>query len=233
MYGNPGSLFAKQWGMKQLGSLKGLKVLDIACGEGENSVLFALLGADVTGVEISKESVKNAQRRAEVNGVSERVNFICAPFESLDLEEKYDVVNISAFLHHILDNLDFCMKCVVKALKPGGKILIEEPTCASRFMKKLRDLTPIPPNAATPDERPLNQEEINLVKSYLGDIRVGEFGLLSRFTRLILGDTFIEDASKFKKSLVYLIASIDKIIFTIPAARKFSSTQVWFGTARI
>ena len=57
----------------------GMKVLDIGCGWGGLALYLASeCGADVTGLTLSTEQLKVAQRRAAQAGLSDRVRFICA-----------------------------------------------------------------------------------------------------------------------------------------------------------
>jgi 2-polyprenyl-3-methyl-5-hydroxy-6-metoxy-1,4-benzoquinol methylase len=48
-----------------LGIKKGLKVLDLACGDGITALPMAKLGADVLGVEIASSLVVAGNRRAQ------------------------------------------------------------------------------------------------------------------------------------------------------------------------
>jgi cyclopropane fatty-acyl-phospholipid synthase-like methyltransferase len=45
--------------VSKLGVIKGLKVLDLGCGDGATAVPAARLGADVLGVEIASNLLKN------------------------------------------------------------------------------------------------------------------------------------------------------------------------------
>ena len=62
----------------------GFKMLDIGCGSGILAIASVLLGADsAVGVDIDAQSVKTARENAEINGVSDRTEFIVG-----DLAEK-------------------------------------------------------------------------------------------------------------------------------------------------
>ena len=85
------SLWSKEYRFRLLGDLSGLRVLDVGCGDGANSVLLATLGAVVTGLDISPAAIRVAEYRAQINGVEERTRFICSPLELVDLEnESFD-----------------------------------------------------------------------------------------------------------------------------------------------
>jgi 2-polyprenyl-3-methyl-5-hydroxy-6-metoxy-1,4-benzoquinol methylase len=76
--------FSKEFRLRLLGDLQGKRVLDIGCGEGGNSALFAKLGAHVVGVDISPRAIELAKERARVNGVAGSVELICSPIETAD-----------------------------------------------------------------------------------------------------------------------------------------------------
>src|ERR1051325_10430325 len=53
-----------------LGVRRGMKVLDLGCGDGTTALPEARLGADVLGVDISSNLVEAGRRRAAEGGVS-------------------------------------------------------------------------------------------------------------------------------------------------------------------
>src|ERR1700741_934259 len=53
----------------QLGISKGLKVLDLCCGDGTTAIPEAKLGADVLGVDIAGNLVEAGQERAKAEGL--------------------------------------------------------------------------------------------------------------------------------------------------------------------
>ena len=56
--------------MKRLGITKGLKVLDLGCGDGTTALPAARLGADVLGVDIAKNLVEAGNKRAKEEGLT-------------------------------------------------------------------------------------------------------------------------------------------------------------------
>src|SRR5690606_28125139 len=66
-----------------VGDLRGLRVLDYGCGKGLLTTLLARCDARVTGFDISSRSVEVTRRRAQVNGVADRVTAVTAAGEAL------------------------------------------------------------------------------------------------------------------------------------------------------
>src|ERR1051325_972095 len=56
--------------VKKLGITKGLKVLDLGCGDGTTALPAAKLGADVLGVDISRNLVEAGNKRAKEHGLT-------------------------------------------------------------------------------------------------------------------------------------------------------------------
>src|SRR6059036_1749927 len=55
--------------VQRLGITKGLKVLDLGCGDGTTALPAAKLGADVLGVDIARNLVEAGNRRAAEQGL--------------------------------------------------------------------------------------------------------------------------------------------------------------------
>lgn len=82
---------------------RGKRVLEVGCGIGTDTMNFARHGALLTAVDLSEESLKVARQRAEVFGLSDRINFIHANAESLQefvRVERYDLVYSFGVIHH-------------------------------------------------------------------------------------------------------------------------------------
>nr|WP_226293936.1 class I SAM-dependent methyltransferase [Aquimarina algicola] len=62
------------------------KILDLACGKGRHSIYLNSLGYDVTGVDLSKNSIKHASQ-FENDTLKFRVHDMCKPYE-----EKFSAV---------------------------------------------------------------------------------------------------------------------------------------------
>src|SRR5437763_9463459 len=60
-----------------LGITKGLKVLDLGCGDGTTALPEAKLGADVLGVDIARNLVEDGNRRAREKGIKNQRFQVC------------------------------------------------------------------------------------------------------------------------------------------------------------
>lgn len=103
--------------------VNGKNVLDIACGEGYGSFLLHQWGASkVTGVDISKEAIQNAQ----INFSHAGIEFICSNAEIITFEEKYDVIISLETIEHVNDESDY-LKVLKNALTDDGILIVSCP----------------------------------------------------------------------------------------------------------
>jgi SAM-dependent methyltransferase len=102
------------------GCLKKGKVLELGCGNGRNSVFFAMHGCTVDAVDISDVAIAWGKELALKNNGT--INFICKSVHELELvEDKYDIIYDAGCLHHITPHRRIgYINFIKKALKPGG-----------------------------------------------------------------------------------------------------------------
>jgi ubiquinone/menaquinone biosynthesis C-methylase UbiE len=134
----------------QLGITSGLKVLDLACGDGNTAIPEAKLGADVLGVDIASNLVAAAKMRARAEGLT---NCTFREGDASDLHELDDhsfdlVVSIfgAMFAPKPLD----VAKEMVRVTRPGGRIVMGnwipgDPTLVAQILKISSAYTPAPP----------------------------------------------------------------------------------------
>lgn len=82
---------------------RGKRVLEVGCGIGTDTINFARAGANVTAVDLSAESLKVARKRADIFGLSDRIEFCEANAERLSefvRPEAYDLVYSFGVIHH-------------------------------------------------------------------------------------------------------------------------------------
>jgi SAM-dependent methyltransferase len=98
----------------------GQRVLEIGCGTGMFTEMFATCGADIIAVDISEDLLARARERCIPN-----TQFLARRFEDCEVEGPFDAVIGSSVLHH-LDVKDAVAK-IFGLLKPGGRLSFAEP----------------------------------------------------------------------------------------------------------
>jgi 2-polyprenyl-3-methyl-5-hydroxy-6-metoxy-1,4-benzoquinol methylase len=224
--------FNKEFRLHLLRPLEGKTLLDIGCGDGLNTVMFAKMGARVTGVDISPGAIDAARRRAELNGVSERVTLVCAPAETADLPaDAFDVVWGDAILHHVLEDLELVLRNLARVCKPSGLMLFAEPVNQANFLRRARALIPVHTDA-TPDERPLIKREIDLLDQHMLNLRVRAYSLFGRLDRFILVNYNYEHSSWARRALLNAVCAVDYALLSLPLLKRLGGVGVVCGPPR-
>lgn len=223
--------FNKELRFRILGDVSGRKVLDVGCGAGVNAVMLARKGARVTGVDVAPEAVRLARRRAGVNGVGERTRFVCAPVETAELEPgSFDVIWGDGVLHHLLEDLDLVLGRLVRWARPGGLLLFSEPVNLNPTLRRLRLKIPVT-TEATPGERPLDRDELELLKRHVPDLRMRPFNLFARIDPFVLVDFNYERSAWPRRAVVNGTNALDWLLLSLPRARNLAGMGVLWGHA--
>src|SRR5579885_247056 len=104
----------------------GKRVLEVGCGIGTDTVSFARHGARVTAVDLSEKSLAIARQRAQVFGLSDRVEFYQANAEQLSAVlplAQYDLIYSFGVIHHSPHH-DRILKELRRYLAPGGTLKV-------------------------------------------------------------------------------------------------------------
>lgn len=83
--------------------LNGKSALDLGCGRGEVSVQLARLGAQVTGVDVSAESLSRAGALSQTHGVSHLIDLREGDAEALPLDDNAFDLAVSAGVMSFVD----------------------------------------------------------------------------------------------------------------------------------
>jgi len=224
--------FSKEFRFRLLGQLTHKTVLDVGCGDGENTILLSKLGAQVTGIDISSRAVEVAKKRTEMSGVGGLVRFVVSPLEIAEFAlDSFDVIWGDAILHHLIDELETVLRKLTEWAKPGALMVFAEPINFSQTLRKIRLMIPVRA-VGTPGERPLERAEIRLVQTYIPDLKLRAFSLVGRLDRFILENCDLERASVRRRSLVELIALLDYALLSVPGIRTLAGTAVLYGHPR-
>jgi SAM-dependent methyltransferase len=124
-----------------LGDLRrfaGRKVLELGCRDGKMVSLFALLGANVTGLELPGQSLRAAELEARKWKVEDRVQL---RHYSGDLsvlpENAYDYVFSKSVLV-VVPHLSGFAKAISHILRPGGSLLAVENLHRGTALRRIR-----------------------------------------------------------------------------------------------
>ena len=136
--------------VKRIGIQKGMKVLDVGCGDGTTAVPAAKLGADVLGVDIARNLVEAGNKRAAEQRLS-NVKFQEDDATHLDgvPDKSFDLV-MSIFGGMFAPKPPEVAKEMVRVTKPGGRIVMgnwipNDPTLVAQILKISSSYTPPPP----------------------------------------------------------------------------------------
>jgi SAM-dependent methyltransferase len=136
--------------VRALGVTKGLKVLDLGCGDGTTALPAARLGADVLGVDIASNLVEAGNRRAKEQGLA---NCKFQEGDASDLHElkddAFDLV-MSIFGAMFAPKPFDVAKEMVRVTRPGGRIVMgnwipNDPTLVAQILKISASYSPPPP----------------------------------------------------------------------------------------
>jgi ubiquinone/menaquinone biosynthesis C-methylase UbiE len=133
-----------------LGIVRGLKVLDLGCGDGTTAVPAAKLGADVLGVDIASNLVAAGARRAEALGLN-NLRFEEGDASNLaGLKDKsFDLV-VSIFGAMFAPKPFDVAREMVRVTRRGGRIVMgnwipNDPTLVAQILKISAAYSPPPP----------------------------------------------------------------------------------------
>jgi SAM-dependent methyltransferase len=136
--------------VESLGITKGLKVLDLGCGDGTTAVPAAKRGADVLGIDIASNLVAAGNARAKALGLAN------LRFEEGDASQLTGLADASFDLVVSMFGAMFAPRPydvaaeMVRVTRPGGRIVMGnwiagDPTLVAQVLKISAAYTPPPP----------------------------------------------------------------------------------------
>ena len=108
------------------GGLKGKKIIDVGCGTGLLSVKLAKAGALVTGIDLSKDMLTIAEKRA--NDLSLEIDFLKQPMQEVAGQGQFDAAVIAIdSLNYLPDRKSVLdtFKGIHSVLNSGGVLMFD------------------------------------------------------------------------------------------------------------
>lgn len=108
-----------------LGLRRGMRALDVPCGQGRLTIPLARSGIEMTGVDLCEKYVRAAHRRAKRENVTAR--FLRDDMRRIDFDAEFHAaLNWFGSFGYFADeeNVDV-LRRLFRALRPGGRLVIE------------------------------------------------------------------------------------------------------------
>lgn len=123
-----------------LGDVKGRKIANLLGSCGKKAIPLAILGGDVTIVDISVENKKYAMEVAKEAGVN--INYIVSDFlelNSSDYGTYFDIVYLEGGILHYFSDLNVLARKIYEIAKMGGRLVLNDFHPIRKILKK-RDI---------------------------------------------------------------------------------------------
>lgn len=187
---------------------EGASLLEIGSGVNTASVTLALKAAQVTGIDISEEAIRQSREKVIERGLT-NCHYEVMNAEVLDFDSQtFDKVYGYAILHHL--DLEQAIPGICRVLKPGGQLLFREPLGHNPLLNLYRRFTP---SMRTPDEHPLIKKDLKMIARYFKEVHFHYY-----YMTALMAVPF-RKTSLFKPLLSFLQAT-DRFLFRcIPGAR--------------
>jgi ubiquinone/menaquinone biosynthesis C-methylase UbiE len=139
----------------KLGITKGLKVLDLGCGDGTTAVPTAKLGAEVLGVDIAANLVKAGNERIKSEGLNNCVIKEGDATNLSDISDKTFDVTMSIFGAMFAPKPFDVASEMVRVTRKGGRVIMGnwipgDPTLVAQILKISSSYTPPPEGFVSP-----------------------------------------------------------------------------------
>jgi ubiquinone/menaquinone biosynthesis C-methylase UbiE len=159
--------------IKRLNIPKGAKVLDVACGTGTLAIPAARAGADVTGLDIVADLIRQAKERASAENLNMR--FDVGDAEALPYNDnEFDYV-VTMFGAMFAPRPDVTASELIRVCKPGGTIAMANWTpegFAGIMFKHAATYMPAPPPGSSPPTAWGNEETVKQRLNKVSDIKL-------------------------------------------------------------
>ena len=174
----------------------GEKVLDLACGKGRHSIYLNTLGLEVTGVDLSPESIKHAEQYSN-DTLHFSVHDMCKPYGH-QFDAVFNLFTSFGYFDHEEDNLN-TLKAIKADLNDNGIACID-------FL----NVPYILENLVAEETKVVDDITFDLKRYYKDDhifkeIRFSDQGEDYFYTERVRAITLDDFKELFKKANIYLL----------------------------
>jgi ubiquinone/menaquinone biosynthesis C-methylase UbiE len=116
----------RRW-LKFIGEPKGKRIINLLGSTGGKAIPLAILGAEVSIVDISEENMRYALEVAKAAGV--KVQYINADVLNIPHEEdlmNFDIVLMEFGILHYFSDLNVMFSVITRMLKPNGRFILTD-----------------------------------------------------------------------------------------------------------
>jgi cyclopropane-fatty-acyl-phospholipid synthase len=177
-----------QWAKRELvctklGLGEGDRLLDVGCGWGSFAVHAAREhGAHVTGITLSEPQAERARRRAQEDGVADRVEIRVMDYRDLS-RERFDAIASIGMVEHVgAANIDTYARTLAGLLEPGGRLLNHG---IARLRHREGEAGPFSERYVFPDAAPLHLSRVQTALERAGFETVHVEGFRSDYARTL------------------------------------------------
>ncbi|MGO8752626.1 MAG: class I SAM-dependent methyltransferase [Thermoguttaceae bacterium] len=136
----PASRWARKHRLEQTMRLAALspdsEILEVGCGAGAAAQYLRGRFAFYWGIDRCQRLVERASCHGADAG---SIRFSAANIEDFDPQRSFDIVLFVGVLHHI-ENWEAVLRCAARLLKPGGRLVVNEPQAENPFLGFLRGI---------------------------------------------------------------------------------------------
>ena len=153
----------------------GKTVLEYGCGKGSHAFGLGRNGAEVFGIDISSEGIRQATARANAEKLGDKLSFGVMNAEALTFPDNhFDLVCGGGILHH----LDLQRACAElgRVLKPSGRAVFFEPLGHNPLINLYRRMTP---DMRSADEHPLLEDDLAALAGGFHEVKFNYFVLFA------------------------------------------------------
>jgi 2-polyprenyl-3-methyl-5-hydroxy-6-metoxy-1,4-benzoquinol methylase len=185
----------------------GVRALEVGCGSGLFTEMFARSGATIVAVDISAELLDRARSR---NLPADRVTFMEKRFEDCAVNGPFDAVIGSSILHHLEQRQSIAQ--MFDLLRPGGRFSFAEPNMLNPQIAVQKNVPWIKERLGdSPDETAFVRWKLAKMLQDIGfsEIQLTPFDWLHPAT---------------PRPLIPVVRGVGKVLEILPGLREFSGS---------